>query len=393
MKKILFSVALFAAALGASAIDEVGLETTTFQAGKTAVVKVILNTTSYNNEMKNIMFDMYFPTGWAISTGATSMKTNTERTIGEVWDSDFEEWVESGDFTPQVSKQTVAGYAAYRTSLLTPDNHALKGNEGWIYSITVKAPSDAVPGYYPVKIVKAYMNKDAVDANNVVFPDAVCYMKVGEPENANLALEGVVPSFVNESLATETGLASLDLEKVTALNGDFTYVDGRDVVGTTATASVKYVGNKAEKEYYSVNVPFGGAVTGNVYELSDVTEEFAIFNEATSVVAGKTYLAEGAVTLAANAAVAGVATETGKEGSYVLDGQFWHGKNLTVPATRGLFDVPAGSNLRVVIDGVLTNITTAQIEAGETSYDLQGRQVQNAKNGVFVVNGKKQFVK
>lgn len=392
MKKILFSVALFAAALGASAIDEVGLETTTFQAGKTAVVKVILNTTSYNNEMQNLMFDMYFPIGWAVSTGSTSMTTNTDRTIGEVWDSDFEEWVESGDFTPKVAKQTVTGYAAYRTSLLSPDNHALKGNEGWIYTITVKAPSGIEDGYYPVKIVKAYMNKDAVDAHNVVFPDAVCYMKVGNPESANLALEGVVPSFVNETLATETGLASLDLEKVTALNGDFTYVDGREVVGSTASASVKYEGNNSN--YYSVNVPFDGTVTGDVYELENVSSEFASFKTATSVEANKTYLAKGAVTVsAANATVAEAKTQTGVAGSYVKDGKFWHGTGLIVKPMRGLFEVPAGSNLRIVVDGELTGITTAQVEAGEASYDLQGRQVQNTKNGVFVVNGKKQFVK
>lgn len=394
MKKILFSVALFAAALGASAIDEVGLETTTFQAGKTAVVKVILNTTTYNDEMKNLMFDMYFPTGWAVSTGASSMTTNTDRTVGEVWDTDFEDWVESGDFTPKVTKQTVAGYSVYRTSLLSSDNHPLSGNTGWIYTITVKAPNDAVPGYYPVKIVKAYMNKDAVDAHNVNFPDAVCYMKVGEPENANLALEGVVPSFVNDALAQETALTSLDLEKVTAFNGDFVYVAGRDVVApaTAVEANVKYVA-PAPAKYATLCLPSEAAV--NCWKYSRKEGDVAIFEESTVAPAGEAVIIENAVeTAAAKATIASVAKKTINSGAYLV-GEKLHtvNGNAVIPALRGYWEGTFGSNCRIAFDtatGIQMIGTAADID---NTYDLQGRQVQNAKNGVFVVNGKKQFVK
>lgn len=395
MKKILFSAAFFAVAIGASAIDEVAFEPTTFQMGKTAVVKVILNTTTYNNEMQNILFDVELPKGWAISTSATSVATNTARTVGQVWDVDFEEWVASSDMAISIVKQanSATGNPVYRMSLQSQDLHPLSGNEGWIFSFTAKAANDAVAGYYPIKIINAYMNKDAIDANNVVFGNVGCYFKVGEPANGELALEGTIPSFVNAALAAETGLASLDLSAATAVYGDFTYVDGRAVAGTSATADVKYVGNKAN--YYSVNVPFTGAATGEFYELKSVDENFAVFSTATTVKAGETYLAKGEVTLTANAAVATIENKENQTGSYVYEGMFYTGKNLTVPATRGLFkEVPAGSNLRVVIDGELTGITTAEIDAqAGNTYDLQGRQSVNAKNGVFVVNGKKQFVK
>lgn len=389
MKKTLFSCVMFAAALCASAYDEIGVKCATpLVVDDITQVSLVLNNSSYVDCLRYLQCTVELPSDWIVDVEYTM---NKERFCD--YNTKLKKW--------GTSKFSIdCDYGADNELKLlmygTDPANTLNLTAGELFTFGVYVPEGTPAGYYPV-IIKdgGYMAKSSVDAENIYFGKMVSYVKVGEPAKGSLALSATVPSFVNEALATETGLASLDLEKVTALNGDFTYVDGRDVVGTAATASVKYVGNKAEKEYYSVNVPFDGAVTGTgkVYELSEVTEEYAIFNEAASVVAGKTYLAEGAVTLAANAAVASVATETGKEGSYVLDGKFWHGKNLTVPATRGLFDVPAGSNLRVVIDGVLTNITTAQIEAGETSYDLQGRQVQNAKNGVFVVNGKKQFVK
>lgn len=287
----------------------------------------------------------------------------------------------------------IPGFSAYLVYIFSMEKEAFVGKSG-DELVSFDFGTKDVDGVFPIYIKDIKLGISATSGND--FDAATSYVTVGTPSNASLALKGVVPEAINASLATETGLASLDLSAVTALNGEFAYVAGRDVVAPAdVTTSVKYVGKGAN--YYSVNIPFGGAVTGTgkVYELTSTTSDYAHFEEVSSVVANKTYLAEGEVTIAANAAVAvaGVAKQTGAEGSYVLEGQFWHGKNLTVPATRGLFEVAAGSNLRVVIDGVLTNITTAQIEAGETSYDLQGRQVQNAKNGVFVVNGKKQFVK
>lgn len=381
----------------AQSADELMIEPAVATAGKAVTTYLYLNNPSTADEVRNMQFDIQWPAGWTVAKVSIATKKVNDRFNDETYVFDEEKDEDVLTYVPyfQASSGNPTSNNVVTYVYNSSDARGMKGNSGYIGSVRVTPPAGTPDGVYPVylKAGETFMATSEKPADRLDFADATSYIVVGTPSKAELKVLGTLPSFVNTKLATELGVAKVDLSEATAVNGDFTYVDGRDVVGTAATASVKYVGNKAEKEYYSVNVPFDGAVTGNVYELSEVTGEFAIFNEATSVVAGKTYLAEGAVTLAANAAVAGVATETGKEGSYVLDGQFWHGKNLTVPATRGLFDVPAGSNLRVVIDGVLTNITTAQIEAGETSYDLQGRQVQNAKNGVFVVNGKKQFVK
>lgn len=387
MKKTLFSCVMFAAALCASAYDEIGVKCATpLVVDDITQVSLVLNNSSYVDCLRYLQCTVELPSDWIVDVEYTM---NKERFCD--YNTKLKKW--------GTSKFSIdCDYGADNELKLlmygTDPANTLNLTEGELFTFGVYVPEGTPAGYYPV-IIKdgGYMAKSSVDAENIYFGKMVSYVKVGEPAKGSLALSATVPSFVNEALATETGLASLDLEKVTALNGDFTYVDSRDVVGTEATGSVKYVGNKAEGVYYSVNVPFDGAVTGKVYKLTSTSKEYAHFEEVSSVEANKTYLAEGEVTIAANAAVAGVAKQEGKEGSYVLDGQFWHGKNLTVPATRGLFEVAAGSNLRVVIDGVLTNITTAQIEAGESAYDLQGRQTNNAKNGVFVVNGKKQFVK
>lgn len=66
----------------------------------------------------------------------------------------------------------------------------------------------------------------------------------------------------------------------------------------------------------------------------------------------------------------------------------------TIPALRGYWPLSGSSNLRIAIETPtgIQYIGTADEVFGNT-YDLQGRQVQEAHNGVFVVNGKKQFVK
>lgn len=400
MKKIFLSAFVLCCSFSAFAqsVDELMIEPAATTAGKAVTTYLYLNNPSTAGEVRNMQFDIQWPAGWTVAKVSVANKKVNDRFNDEVTDYDEEN---DQDVTTYVSYFTASSGTPTSNNVVSyvyysPDNRPMKGDHGYIGSVRVTPPAGTPDGIYPVylKAGETFMATSSKPADRKDFADATSYIVVGTPSAAEFALIGEVPSFVNSALAKQAGIAKVNLTEVTASHGDFVYVAGREVVGTEATASVKYVGDKPAETYYSVNVPFDGAVTGNVYELASVGKEYAIFEPATSVVAGKTYLAEGAVTLtAAETKVAGVATQTGVEGSYVLDGKFWHGKNLTVKPTNGLFDVPSASNLRVVIDGVLTNITTAQIEAGEVSYDLQGRQVQNAKNGVFVVNGKKQFVK
>lgn len=385
MKKVFFVAACAFAFINASAED-------ILQVTPGSVIKAGLSSNDWEEyftvELNNtkdyttLQFDIYLPEGMTL-VADEPIELSSDR---------FDGVTKRGVFTPYATcSATDLGNGHYFVTLYHEDLNVIKGTSGDLMYFYYLTDSSMKPGVYPIVIKETELSVTAFDYTQVA--SCTSYVKVeGTPEVTSLTLEGVIPSFVNDALAKETGISTLNLNGVTASNGTFTYVAGRDVVGTTATASVKYEGNN--DGFYSVNVPFDGTATGNLYELKSADANYAIFDPATSVVAGKTYLAKGEVSVSApNAAVATVATQTNATGSYVKDGKFWHGSNLTVPATRGLFDVPAGSNLRIVVDGELTGITTAQIEAGEASYDLQGRQVQEAHNGVFVVNGKKQFVK
>lgn len=389
MKKFMTFAFALACAICANAQNELQVVPASVEAGKEVYVLVNLNSTETANKVQNMELFIQWPEGWTIGAPGLTHKDVRNRTAE--YDEDEEGYVAILTGGAQNQGNNLIKYVYYAKDSDQP----LKGGSGAIFRIKVTVPAGTPDGYYPITLTggeTSFIATSGAAGSEIWLGTQTSYIKVGTPSNANLALEGKVPAFVNEALAAETGIAKLDLSAVTAVNGEFTYVDGRAVVGTSATADVKYVGNKAN--YYSVNVPFTGTATGEFYELKSVDENFAVFSTATTVKAGETYLAKGEVTLTANAAVATIENKENQNGSYVYEGMFYTGKNLTVPATRGLFDVPAGSNLRVVIDGELTGITTAEIDAqAGNTYDLQGRQSVNAKNGVFVVNGKKQFVK
>lgn len=404
MKKIFFLAAMLCGAMTASAEDVVQVvpfKTVANVANADWDKTFSLNLKNESQTVNIIYFEMYLPNGLDLNTMYDSEEYGTF--AGEMDENNPRLQMKVG---PRVTKTGHAvaynnvsdkpeyqrdGYTCYTVLISQGTNTTpIQGTDGEIATFQY-VTSDIAPGVYPIYLENIELT-DQASKIKLPIASTTSYVVIGEPTEANVKLEGMVPSWVNTALAEQSGIAKLDLSAVTAVNGEFTYVDGRAVVGTSATADVKYVGNKAN--YYSVNVPFTGAATGEFYELKSVDENYAVFTTASTVKAGETYLAKGEVALTANAAVATIENKENQTGSYVYEGKFYDGKNLTVPATRGLFDVPAGSNLRVVIDGELTGITTAEIDAqAGNTYDLQGRQSVNAKNGVFVVNGKKQFVK
>lgn len=298
--------------------------------------------------------------------------------------------------TTKLANQPIAGYTGYQIVAQKKDGYPLTGESGQSLVKLYFSTAGVAEGVYPVYTSVAKFAEDSFtgDVNNDF---ATSYIRIGSADSeGSLSVKAQLPSFVNEALATDSKITSLDLTEATAVNGTFTYVDGREVVAPTAdiTADVQYVGNKTG--YSSIKVPFAATTkTGHLYQFVEAGMNTATFEDATSVKANCTYLADGAVTLSATGAkIADVTTETNQSGMFIYENKFWYGQNLTVKPTRGLFDGVYGSNLRIVINGELTGINAAEIDGfNATSFDLQGRQVQSAKNGVFVVNGKKQIVK
>lgn len=408
MKKLFLTAALMCGAMAAFAEDVVqvvpfkatpGVEATEANYDLYTFSLNLKNDTQKTNIIK---FTMYVPEGLKIETAWDDPASKTYYGV-EVPEGCPRTSVKQGPKTVATKHEAamnhtesdMPGFERY-VVLISQGTTTVPfgGTDGEVAVFHYTTSAGLAAGVYPIYLKDVEIT-DQVNKIKLPVANTTSYFVVGEPTEASFAVKGVVPSWVNTALAEQTGIANLDLSEATDINGDFTYVDSREVVAPAdVTTSVKYVGNNAN--YYSVNVPFAADVTGTgeVYEFASTDGKFAHFDKVTSVDAGKTYLAKGEVTLAANSAkVATVQTKNGQSGNYVKDGVFYHGTGLIVKPMRGLFEGASLSNLRVVIDGVLTNITTAQIEAGETSYDLQGRQTNNAKNGVFVVNGKKQFVK
>lgn len=376
MKKMLFSAVAFCAFTAAFAQDVLEIKPAVVADGKATLEFVTVG----ENTPIGVQTFFYVPTGWTVDK-ATVVKGSA-----------------LSDHTCTVAKKKddLAGYSKYQLLVASLNNTEFDGTE--VCTVEATGPADDAIVPVVIKSIKVSAYNDAYEVVNTTTTLASTYIKVGNPTGVTFAPEGTLTHVVADAIASENSFAKVDLSKVTEVAGTFTYADGLEVVGTSATSDVKYAGSNAN--YYSVNVPFGGSVTGEVYEFKSADDKYATFESVTSVEAGKTYLAKGDVTIeATGVAVADVKTETGVSGNYVKEDpegvvKFYNGNNLTVKPMRGLFDGAIPSNLRIKIDGELTGITAAEIDAqAGNTYDLQGRQTTSAKNGVFVVNGKKQFVK
>lgn len=386
MKKIAILAAMFGCFTFANADEVLQISPVTVNFGEslddseaTFDVSIPDNATNY----QGVNFELYVPQGVEIDD--TAME-------GSGLPSKTSKGKTTYDHTIGIAKQAtcpIPGYDMWKVMVYNTKNSYFLGGE--LFSLYVAAET-LEEGVYPVYMREVKMSTTGAAGSATEFAAITTYLKVGANGSSVVEAEGLLPETVTAALATETAIKTLDLTKVTAVNGTFTYVDGREVVApaTSVVADLKYVGNNAN--YYSVKVPFTGTVSGNAYKFVSNDDKFATFIETTEA-ADKTLLAKGKVTVTGNGAIAGVEKLTNQSGNYVKDGTFYYGANLTVKPMRGLFEGTSLSNLRVVVDGELTGINAAEIDAQSNTFDIQGRQVQNAKNGVYVVNGKKQFVK
>lgn len=384
----------------AQSFDELMIEPVQTTAGKAVTAYILLNNPSTANEVKNMQFDIQWPEGWTVAkVTITAAKVNsrfsrTEMVYDEDLDEDVEKSVPYFNASSIINANNLATYTYYSI-----DNTPLKGSTGYIGSVRVTPPAGTPDGIYPIylKAGETFVATSSKVEDRHDFSDATSYIVVGNPLAQNLSLTGTIPSFVNSALAEQTGIEALNLTEVTASNGTFTYVDGRNVFGpsTEVKGNVVYKRAAGTSTYSSLKLPFAADV--NCLKFVNVENNTANFTAATTVAANESVIVEGAVDVQAENVVLGTATEgKANDGQFYLKNDKFYSVNVTavVPAFRGLWDMPASaSNLRIAVDGVLTGIDATQIDAQSNAFDLQGRQVQNTKNGVFVVNGKKQFVK
>lgn len=412
MKRFFLSIFTLGVGIAASAQnhDELMVEPAKTTAGSAVTMYIMLNNPSTEDAVQNMQFDILWPEGWNIAAISTTANKVCGRfsNKGLVYDEEKEEDVEKNvpyfDITGNVSANNKGTYIYYSKT-----KEPLKGKTGYIGSVRITPPVGTPDGIYPIYLKTnpsgTFMATSSKPADRYDFADATSYVVVGNPTNASLTMEGEIPSFVNEKLATETAITSLNLSAVTKVNGTFTYVDGRAVTAPTG-ADVKadkavYSRTVGAGNYASLKAPFAATGCSNLYTLDNNSDnlgsEWVNFTEAATVTAGDNLLVKGDIALSAeNVALGDVAAAHAENDVYyVKNGIFYHGNSITINPLRACWKLQGVNvNLMIAINGEPTGIKLSTVDSLDTpTYDLQGRRSEKAQHGIFVTNGKKQIIK
>lgn len=377
MKKIFLSVLALCAFGAVNAQDIVELAPVNVENGEGTIEFYV----SADLGVAGLQTFFYVPEGWTVD------RANVVKGAG----------IQDHSCTITKKKDDLAGYSKYQLMVASSTKSELADDE----VCTVKVTTDASEGVYPIllKSVKVSAVDDEGLSVNTTTADVASYATVGKAKDQTYAPVGVIGPRTNEALAANTAITNLNLAAVTGVKGELVYTVGRAVSGSALVADVKVVAGLNGGKYASLKSPV--ALDGvKCYTFTSVADGVATFTEATSVPANEVVLIDEAVEATVKGAtLASVESTTAVAGAYYVapDGSGLRKATNTpkVPALRGYWiDLGGASNLRIALDTTtgIKMIGTADEVLGNT-YDLQGRQVESAKNGVFVVNGKKQFVK
>lgn len=383
MKKIIFSVLSAFCMLSASAQSEFCMMPVHADSEDEAALCFYMDTDFY---IQGMQFNVLLPKGVTITT-------NKSGKIKEGISYDFEGAAAAADWTPVVESKMVGDQQQVNFAIGATGGSKIPAGKGHVFTIYTDT-DEMEAGVYPVEInVKKFSN----GVDKAVIAEYTSYIVIDEGKGVFVA-KNVLGNVVNEFLVTDANVTGLDLSAVTAVNGEFAYTVGKAVTAPAITADVKVVAGLNGGQYGSLCSPV--ALPGvKCYKFTTAADGIATFTEVDDVPANEVVIIDAAVeATVTGATLASVANGTADAGRlYVApDGsELRRAKNsVTVPALRGTWDIAGGSNLRIALDTPtgIKMIGTANEVFGNT-YDLQGRQVENAQNGVYVVNGKKQFVK
>lgn len=405
MKKIVLSILTAFAALTMYAENTINITPVKVATGTQEVYVYI----EMNNDVPvyTIQFDVVLPDGIKPYLNAKGNPNSSTLALSND-DNRVEYYDEDEDDDVTVFANSAgSSYIDYNGRKVLRYNGAgtypVAGTSGKIFKLRLKLDANLAEGVYPVVLNRGmFLDPDNNGAENIV---STSYIIVGNPTDQSLTMEGEIPSFVNEKLATETAITSLNLSAVTKVNGIFTYVDGRAV---TAPADQNVKADKAvysrtvgAGNYASLKAPFAATGCSNLYTLDNNSDnlgsEWVNFTEAATIAAGDNLLVKGDIALSAENVALGHVDAAHKENDvyYVKNDLFYRGTNITINPLRTCWKLQGGnSNLMIAIDGEPTGITLNTIDGLNTpTYDLQGRRSENAQHGIFVTNGKKQIIK
>jgi len=312
---------------------------------------------------------------------------------------------------------------------------ASQGEDFLMFAVT--ADKDMTEDVYPIYIknIVATLEDGKTKLSNIT--PSTSYVKVGSPTIVSLSLEGYVSEELSEALASETSITTVDMSKVTSIDGTLTLVDGKNYIAPTKPVEVKEVvySRNMSRTWGTICLPYKveSNSTIQLYELNNVGNSTMTFKPVESIEAGTPAVFKKRSGNVAQLSSSNVEVKAGdnsweadiESGTkwtmkgtmtaielnpknqendiyYIAENKFWYADvSFAVAAYRAWFEVPKNSeNSAKVIsisedDEMETGINYVENEDGSVNvvFDLSGRKLSNPRTGINIINGKKIFVK
>ena len=252
------------------------------------------------------------------------------------------------------------------------------------------------------------------------------YIKVGNPNNASLALKGHVSEDMNAALAEDESIGMLDLSDVVSMDGTLTLVDKRGLVAPKQSLTVEKVSyiRAAGNAWGTICLPFTVVSDSKVqyYTLEtggvDLANGKLTFTEASTVPAGTPAVFCRTEGESLSVSASNVEVKAGAAGQYsgglqmlgtyepttitgdnyfIAEDAFWKAETdeISIPAFRAYFKGMSSEvkNFSISLDNE-TGLKTVSVEMDKDAiYDLMGRNLLKLQKGINIVNGKKILVK
>lgn len=310
----------------------------------------------------------------------------------------------------------------------------IKTNKYTLYYSSEGGDYSIPQGIYPIQITNIVAT-DA-DGNKYYAAPTTTYVKVGEPTESDIALEGHVTKDVTTALANETSLTKIDMSKVVSIDGSLTLRDKCDLIAPKYDVHVSAVTYKRSsvKKWGTICLPYEvtSSTTIQYYKLKEVGESTMTFEPVSTVEAGTPAVfrlldenetvadmsVANAVLKAGNKKWTGAVDQWEMKGTYTnitidpttaandiyyiaTDKIFHANQSFKVAAYRGWFETPKSSSSKSKAysvgfgDDNTTGIDLIEKENGEIDliFDLGGKQLPQTKKGINIINNKKVIVK
>lgn len=316
---------------------------------------------------------------------------------------------------------------SYMMNVYNSDFETISGTDGEAFICHFTTDTDMQPGYYPITLTNVVLAIDGV--NGVYPPTSTSYVKVGNPENATLALTDYVPSFVNSALEEEQDLKTLDISRCTGMGGTFLLTEGRGLIlpeEPFEIPTVAYSRNTSSKwGTICVPMPLTSDKKMQYYNFSELDGNVAVFTATDNVSAGTPTVFQilngselsvnnvnvmlsntiedvpGGLTLKGVYEEVQVDVDDASPAYYFKDNKFNRGAGFfTVPPFRAYFVAENASDIKqisIAIDEPTAIVIPMKGETNERSdsslYSLTGAKVSVPSMGFYIIDGKKIIIR